>query len=168
MIREILPVVTEQGIVIGKVPRTVCHDGSMILHPVVHIHLLQSNMLFLQKRSFSKDIQPGKWDTAVGGHVQYGQEPLESAYREAEEELGIISGLTLELIQTYVWRSEREHEYIYCYKSLYSGTVAIDHDEVIDGKFWTREEVEKMIQDGLCTPNFSMEYKKIYRELFPL
>jgi isopentenyldiphosphate isomerase len=29
--------------------------------------------LYLQKRSETKDIQPGKWDTAVGGHVDYGE-----------------------------------------------------------------------------------------------
>ena len=29
--------------------------------------------LFLQKRSLHKDIQPGKWDTSVGGHVDLGE-----------------------------------------------------------------------------------------------
>lgn len=41
----------------------------MLLHPVVH-HLFNfRGELYLQKRPEWKDIQPGRWDTAVGGHV---------------------------------------------------------------------------------------------------
>ncbi len=165
---EMLPVVTDQGIVTGKATRTECHSGSMILHPVVHIHLLKGNMIYLQKRAYTKDIQPGKWDTAVGGHIQYGHEPVESALREAEEELGISEGLNLELIMTYVWKSGREHEFIYCYKSNYNGLVSIDYNEVIDGRFWTQKEIEENIDSDIFTPNFSDEYKKIRRKLFPV
>lgn len=40
----------------------------MLLHPVVHLHLFNSRgELYLQKRPEWKDIQPGRWDTAVGG-----------------------------------------------------------------------------------------------------
>ena len=46
----------------------------MLLHPVVHLHLFNSRgELYLQKRPEWKDIQPGRWDTAVGGHVDYGE-----------------------------------------------------------------------------------------------
>ncbi len=165
---EMLPIVTDSGTVTGKASRTECHNGSMILHPVVHIHLLRNRMLYLQKRAYTKDIQPGKWDTAVGGHVQYGDEPVESALREAYEELGITDGLKLELIMTYVWRSEREQEFIYCYKSSFRDAVSIDNDEVIDGRFWTQEEIEKNIDSDIFTPNFRDEYKKIRRKLFPV
>lgn len=43
----------------------------------------------LQKRSMGKDSFPGKYDTSAAGHIQAGDEPLESALRELREELGI-------------------------------------------------------------------------------
>ena len=77
---EWFPVVDTSGKVIGKAPRSVCHDGkSMLLHPVVHLHIFNKRgLLYLQKRSVRKDIQPGKWDTSVGGHISFGED-LETA-----------------------------------------------------------------------------------------
>lgn len=69
---EIFPLVNEEGVVIGKATRQECHSGSFLLHPVVHLHVFNSRgQLYLQKRALNKDIQPGKWDTSVGGHVGY-------------------------------------------------------------------------------------------------
>ena len=45
--------------------------------------------ILLQKRSQNKDSFPGKFDTSSAGHIQAGDEPLESALRELKEELGI-------------------------------------------------------------------------------
>lgn len=67
---ELFPVVDETGRVVGRATRRECHGGSMLLHPVVHLHLFNSRgELYLQRRPVWKDIQPGRWDTAVGGHV---------------------------------------------------------------------------------------------------
>ena len=69
---ELFPLVNEQGDLIGKASRKLCHSGSFYLHPVVHLHVFNAlGQLFLQKRSLSKDIQPGMWDTSVGGHVDF-------------------------------------------------------------------------------------------------
>ena len=71
---ELFPVVDETGRVVGCATRGECHDGRRLLHPVVHLHLFNSRgELYLQKRPLWKDIQPGRWDTAVGGHVDYGE-----------------------------------------------------------------------------------------------
>ena len=72
---ELFPVVDEEGRVTGSIRRGAAHDGTKILHPVVHLHLWNSRgELYLQKRPAWKDIQPDKWDTATGGHVNYGEE----------------------------------------------------------------------------------------------
>ncbi len=163
---EFLPVVNEEGIVTGKTDRKKCHDGSMILHPVIHIHLLKDGKLFLQKRSYNKDIQPGKWDTSVGGHVIYGQSIIKSAIREAREELGIDTGLELIPIAEYIWKSYIEHEYVYIFKSFYKGKIHIDNNEVIEGKFWTKDEIENAFNSDTFTPNFEHEYLKIKDRLF--
>ena len=80
---EYFPLVTDDGQVVGKASRTECHSGSFFLHPVVHLHVFNSNgELYLQKRAMDKDIQPGKWDTSVGGHVDFGEEITHALRRE--------------------------------------------------------------------------------------
>ena len=87
---ELFPVVDETGRVVGCATRGECHDGRRLLHPVVHLHLFNSRgELYLQKRPLWKDIQPGRWDTAVGGHIDYGETPDEALRREVREELGV-------------------------------------------------------------------------------
>ena len=58
--QELFPIVDEQGNVVGSATRAECHSGSMLLHPVVHLHIFDSQgRLYLQRRSMNKDIQPG-------------------------------------------------------------------------------------------------------------
>lgn len=47
--------------------------------------------ILVQRRTEIKDFMPGKLDATAGGVVQSGEEMLESARREAEEELGIAA-----------------------------------------------------------------------------
>ena len=68
---ELLPRVDNNGKVIGVVKRGEAHCGTRILHPVVHLHLFNSKgELYLQLRPEWKPIQPNKWDTACGGHIE--------------------------------------------------------------------------------------------------
>ena len=88
-LEEIFPLVDEEGTVVGKATRGECHNGSRLLHAVVHLHVFNSaGEVYLQKRPEWKDIQPGKWDTAVGGHIDYGETPKAALRREVREELG--------------------------------------------------------------------------------
>lgn len=53
---ELFPIVNEKGDVIGSASRKECHSGTKKLHPVVHLHVFDSEgRLFLQKRSENKD-----------------------------------------------------------------------------------------------------------------
>ena len=59
---EEFPIVDEMGNILGAITRGHAHDGSKILHPVVHLHVFNSKGdLYLQHRPAWKDIQPDKW-----------------------------------------------------------------------------------------------------------
>ena len=39
---EMFPIVDEQGNITGAATRGECHNGSKLLHPVVHLHVFNS------------------------------------------------------------------------------------------------------------------------------
>ena len=160
--QELFPVVDEEGRVIGSATRGECHNGSHLLHPVVHLHVFNSaGDIYLQKRPEWKDIQPGKWDTAVGGHVDAGETPEEALQREVREELG-ITDFTSEFIGKYVFEGLRERELVYVHRAVYDGPVRPSAEELDGGRFWTIEEVREAIGKNILTPNFESEFKKYF------
>ena len=65
--------------------------------------------MLLQKRALTKDSFPGRYDTSSAGHIQAGDEPLESALRELKEELGIHANPSqLEFAGTFKVQYEKE------------------------------------------------------------
>lgn len=162
---EWFPLVDSDGSVIGKATRKECHSGSKLLHPVIHLHVFNdAGDLFLQKRSESKDIQPGKWDTAVGGHVDWGETVEDALRREAMEELGII-GFTPQLVTCYEFESEIERELVHIYKTTYNGDILTNKDEIEEGRFWTLAEVKAGMGKGIFTPNFEGELDRVLPDL---
>ena len=160
---EWLPLVDEQGEITGQAPRSVCHSGSKLLHPVVHLHIINDkNEIFLQKRSLKKDLLPGLWDIAVGGHIGLNEKVEEALKRETFEELG-ITNFEARFIGNYVWESPREKELVFSFQCSRYDHIRIDNDEVDEGKFWTAQEIEKGIAQNQLTPNFIHEYQTLLK-----
>lgn len=158
---EIFPIVDEDGNILGQVTRGHAHDRSKILHPVVHLHVFNSRgELYLQHRPAWKDIQPDKWDTAVGGHIDLGESVGDALKREVREELGITE-FTPESLGHYVFESNREKELVYVHRCIYDGPISPSKNELSGGRFWSPEEISSNIGKGIFTPNFESEYLKV-------
>ncbi len=92
---ERLDIVDEYGNPTGEtVERTHAHANG-VRHRTAHIWIARKVrdkwQVLLQKRAMTKDSFPGRYDTSSAGHIQAGDEPLESAIRELAEELGIAA-----------------------------------------------------------------------------
>ena len=161
--KEMFPIVDEQGNILSAATRGECHNGSKLLHPVVHLHVFNSQgELYLQKRPEWKDIQPGKWDTAVGGHIDLGESVEMALKREAHEELG-ISDFTPELLTSYVFESTREKELVFAHKTIYDGVITTSA-ELDGGRFWPMEEIRANLGKGVFTPNFESEFERLFKQ----
>ena len=165
---EWFPIVLPSGMVVGRSTREYFHGGSKPLHPVIHIHIIDRfSRIYLQKRSMRKDIQPGKWDTAVGGHVSYGESLIEAVYREASEELGFTEFNPIYL-ETYEFESSVEREMVNVFAAVGSYELHPDLDEVDEGRWWELADIDANIGKGIFTPNFESEFQMIRKSLLAL
>lgn len=165
---EWFPVMEPNGLVTGRSTRRYCHSGAKPLHPVIHIHIIDRfSRIYLQKRSMKKDIQPGRWDTAVGGHVSYGESIMEAVFREASEELGFTEFNPIH-IETYEFESSIEREMVNVFAAVGSFELHPDLDEVDEGRWWELADIDANIGKGIFTPNFESEYTMIRQSLLAL
>lgn len=157
---ELLPIVDIEGNTIGVASRKKCHSGEKLLHPVVHLHIFNDNGdLYLQQRPGWKKIQPGKWDTAVGGHIGYGENINDALVRETFEELG-ISNFKPEFVFSYIFESSVDKEFVYSYMTVYNGVIK-PSEETDGGRFWSINEIENNLYKNIFTPNFEDEFIKL-------
>jgi ribosomal protein L11 methyltransferase len=157
---EIFELVDEEGRVVGRAPRSACHGNPALLHRAAHVVVLDGRgRLYLQRRALTKDIQPGKWDTSVGGHVDVGEDHEAAAHREMREELGLAGGLRL--LYRYLWRTERESELVATYVHVAGAEPRPDPGEVDEGRWFTRPEADALVASGAATPNLAEELRRL-------
>lgn len=158
---EMLPIVDGNGVIYAQASREYCHSGSKVMHPVVHLHIInREGHIYLQHRAAFKSLLPLKWDTAVGGHVSYGEYIIEALHREAEEELGLVDFHPYSIL-SYEYESPTEKELVNVYATVGNFELKPNPEELEGGRFWSPEEIEANIGKSVLTPNFESEYMRI-------
>ncbi len=161
---EVFDVVNEADEVVGQALRGQVHGNPALIHRVAHVLVFNSaGNVFLQLRSPAKDVQPNRWDTSVGGHVDAGETYEQAAEREMREELG-IDGAEIEPLYRYLHRNEYESEMVATYRSVWDGPVRLDPSEITEGRFWSIPEIAGHPPETF-TPNFLDELARYQRWL---
>ena len=58
---ELFPIIDEQGHTIGKATRKECHNGSKLLHPVIHLQIFNKIRKFIPpEKSYEQRYSTGK------------------------------------------------------------------------------------------------------------
>ena len=116
--------------------------------------------LLLQKRSKQKDSFPGCYDISSAGHISAGDEPLETALRELEEELGIkaepeqLKKVCMHegsMNGNFYGREFKNHEIstVYMYEETVDITkLKLQKEEVEEVMWMDQEELIQKVRDG--------------------
>ncbi|MFP4193686.1 MAG: NUDIX hydrolase [Desulfosalsimonas sp.] len=157
---EILDIVDKRGRICGAAPRSRVHGDNRLLHRVVHVLIFDNNgRLLLQKRSMKKKVAPDKWDTSVGGHIDFGESPDNAMHREMEEELG-LKPLCPEFAYSYIHANNFESELVFTYISGYEGSPRPNPAEIEKVRFWSHGEIIAALGTGRLSDNFEDEFNR--------
>jgi ADP-ribose pyrophosphatase len=131
-----------------RLPNGETASREIVKHPgaVAVIALIDDKLLVVEqyRKPFDKsliEIPAGKLDA--------GEEPLEAAKRELEEETGYKAG-SIRLLSSFYTSPGFADEKIYLYlaENLLQGEVHLDEDEFLDCSAITMEEAEQYIAEG--------------------
>ncbi|MEO6509073.1 MAG: NUDIX domain-containing protein [Patescibacteria group bacterium] len=134
---EIYDIIDENDKVIGKGTWKYVHSLGL-LHQTVAGFVFEGqnrNNVLLQKRSHTMIQDPDKFTLSVGGHILIGETPVETIYKELEEEL-IGKNIDRDAIQLNnigivdVEDIPGNHEHLHFYEIFYGGTFVTDPKEV--------------------------------------
>lgn len=160
---EILEIVDEHGRVCGAAPRHRIHGDNTLIHRVVHVVVTdRSGKILLQKRSGNKKVAPGKWDTSVGGHVDFAESIESALYREMHEELG-VSPQSPQFAYRYIHTDDFESELVFTYVCRHDGPFRPDSAEIDELGFWSVDEIRNTLGTGILSRNFEDEFSRYLR-----
>jgi hypothetical protein len=94
-----LPIVNERGNILGRALYVELHNGNKMLHPVVHLHVLNGK---------------GETTRLYWWHVAFGDTPEKTLKRKMTETLG-LSGVKPLLKRQYIREAKNEKELVYVF-----------------------------------------------------
>jgi isopentenyldiphosphate isomerase len=147
MSEEIFDVVNEYDEVVGHKPRGEVHRLGL-MHRAVHVLVFNARgEVFLQKRSMSKDRQPGLWDSSASGHVDTGETYDACAVRELQEEIGLrLSGAPKRLFKLPA-SIETDQEHVWIYRCGAEGPFVLHPEEIERGGWFAVEAINHWMKE---------------------
>lgn len=144
---ELLSEVDAFDVVMGPRSRGDLHRLGL-RHRAVHILVFNpAGEVFLQRRSDTKDINPGLWDTSAAGHVDHGESYDACARRELAEELGIV-GCDLAFLIKLPASAITGWEFIQVYRVVHEGALFPNPDEIVGGQWLSGAAVDAWLAEG--------------------
>ncbi len=127
-----------------------------VWHSSIHILLVnkEKNKILLQKRCADKKLYPNRWDITVGGHISAGEEPLVSAHRELEEELGLDSKnyefkFLNKIKEEFINNGVNSKEFVYVYlieADVDVKNITLQKEEVSEARWFKKQEFLDLIE----------------------
>jgi aminoglycoside phosphotransferase (APT) family kinase protein len=143
---EQVALVDESGVVVGQAPRSQVRAQNL-RHRATGVLVRDSyGLVYVHRRTDTKDVFPGAYDCVAGGVVLAGEEPQAAAERELAEELG-VSGVPLRPLLTAAYADEYTRYVAYVYEATWDGPIAHQPAEVAWGSWMTLDELLRRLDD---------------------
>jgi isopentenyldiphosphate isomerase len=150
--------IDEQGRLLEVLPRAEIRRRNLLHRVTATFVFNPDGRLFIQQRTPTKDVYPGLFDVCVGGTVVSGESHELNACREIGEELG-IHGVPVYALFDHRFADGRTNSAIRVYACVYDGPVTFQPEEVADG-FWAgRAQVEALLAGGQVCPDSSQGWR---------
>lgn len=128
----------------------------------------ESGRVLSQKRSMEKDLFPGMWTVAAGGHVDEGETWEIAAARETAEEIGVSPDL--KLAGSFNFKSDEGTKKVRQVIRVYEGTVNsatqfnLQEDEVEEVAWYELAKLKTLMQEKPSdfTPSFRETIARFY------
>ena len=164
MSEDIFDIVNERDEVIDAQPRSEAHRLGL-LHRAVHVLVFNSRgEIFLQKRSITKDREPGKWDSSSSGHVGSGEDYDACAVRELREEIGLTVQKTPQRLFKIDASAETDQEFVWVYRCEAEGPFQLHPEEIERGEWFAPEAVTRWIAER--PEDFASAFRLIWARLY--
>lgn len=169
--QETVQIVDENNVEIMAVPRRIMREQKLIHRASYILVFNREGLLYVQKRTMTKDVYPGYYDIAAGGVVLAGESYEESAARELAEELGIENVKLTPCFDNY-FADETNKVWGRVFRCRHEGPFLLQEEEIESGGFM---DVDHILKDGnskLFTPDgiailrrfFAGDNKEVVRE----
>lgn len=141
---ELFVVVDRDDNILGYKTRYECLHNKAFIHRAVELFVFDTNgRVLLQKRSITKDTDPGVWSPSVGGHVDPGESYEQAMKRETKEELGIE--VPMKYIRTSLVDFQNETEMEALFTATYGGPFTPDPNEAEEIRFFGKRELSLLV-----------------------
>jgi isopentenyldiphosphate isomerase len=143
MATEYLDVVNDDDRPQFRATRERVHREYHIHRSVMFFVFDDEGRVFVNQRSATKEIYPGYWSIAFGGHVLAGESYDGAAEREVREETGLA--VRPSLITSLKKRTADERENVKVYGVTADRELSLFADEIEQGQFATLAEINEML-----------------------
>ena len=160
---EWFDVVDDKDSVVSRATRREVHARGL-RHRAVHVLVFnRAGELFLQKRSLSKDVAPGAWDSSASGHVDAGEEYDACAKRELQEELGLHVASAPRRWLRLLACDETGQEFVWVYRQEAEGPFTLHPEEIERGGWFPVGEVNRLVREQ--SADFASSFRLIWQKL---
>ncbi|TMU56857.1 NUDIX hydrolase [Flagellimonas algicola] len=157
---ELVDILDENGKLTGKTCLKSEAHRKGYFHPTIHVWFYTSDgKVLFQKRGANKDTFPGLWDVSVAGHIGAGEDVIEAAIREVEEEISlVIKPKDLEKIGCF--KSVHEHSKVLVDKEFHH-TFLCEMKIPLPKLIKQESEVDALELIDLTTFKFNVEHNQL-------